>query len=112
MERQKEVLERELLSLIGQLQHASTVVKPSRVFLSRMISLASTLKGLDRLCHLNYAFHSDLEWWHKFLAGWNNVFLFWEVNKLNPDLTLLSDASGQLGLWCFIQNSMVPISVA
>ena len=96
VERQKEVLERELLSLIGQLQHANTVVKPSRVFLSRMISLASTLKGLDRLCHLNYAFRSDLEWWHKFLAGWN-VSLFWEVDMLNPDLTLLSDASGQWG---------------
>ena len=93
----KKCSKRELLSLIGQLQHASTVVKPGRVFLSRMISLASTLKGLDHHCRLNCAFHSDLEWWHKFLAGWNNVSLFWEVNKFNPDLTLLSDASGHWG---------------
>ena len=93
----KKCLKRELLSLIGQLQHASTVVKPGRVFLSRMISLASTLKGLDHHCRLNYAFRSDLEWWHKFLAGWNSVSLFWEVDKLNPDLTLLSDASGHWG---------------
>ena len=93
----KRCSKQELLSLIGQLQHASTVVKPGRVFLCRMISLASTLKGLDHHCRLNHAFRSDLEWWHKFLAGWNNVSIFWEVDKLNPDLTLLSDASGQWG---------------
>ena len=82
----KRCTKRELLSLIGQLQHASTVVKPGRIFLSQMITLASTLKGLDHHSRLNQAFRSDLEWWHQFLAGWNNVSLFWEVNKLNPDL--------------------------
>ena len=45
---------------------------------------------------MNYAFRSDLEWWDKFLAGWD-VSLFWEVDKFNPDLSLLSDASDQWG---------------
>ena len=85
----KRCSKRELLSLIGQLQHASTVVKPGRVFLSRMITLASTLKGLDHHCRLNCAFRSDLEWWHKFLAGWNNVSLFWEVNSLHVTGTFM-----------------------
>ena len=38
---------RELLSLIGQLQHAATVVRPGRTFQRRMIDLAARFSRLD-----------------------------------------------------------------
>ena len=60
---------RELLSMIGTLQHASTVVKPGRTFLRRMIDLSK------RNVHLrvNTDFHADLQWWATFIDSWNRV---------------------------------------
>ena len=58
---------RELLSLIGQLQHACRVVRAGRTFLLRMIDLSSVPKELDHWVRLNRAFQSDLHWWDLFL---------------------------------------------
>ena len=66
---------RELLSLIGNLQHVCRVVKPGRVFLCRMIDLASGVKELHHFVRLNKGFRSDLEWWALFLREWNGVSL-------------------------------------
>ena len=52
---------RELLSLIGQLQHACCVVRPGRTFLRRMISLAKVAKQLHHHIRLNRGFKSDLQ---------------------------------------------------
>jgi hypothetical protein len=46
----------ELLSLVGSLQHASTVVKPGRVFLRRMIDLSKCQMHLDAPMRLNADF--------------------------------------------------------
>ena len=62
---------RELLSLIGQLQHACQVVRPGRTFLRRMIDLSTTARELHHHIRLNLGFQSDLEWWALFLSGWN-----------------------------------------
>ena len=51
---------RELLSLIGQLQHACKVVRYGRTFLRRMINLSMTTKCLHHHIRLNASFHSDL----------------------------------------------------
>ena len=56
----KMCLKRELLSLIGQLQHACRVVKPGRSFLWRMIDLSITTTELHHHIRLNKGFHSDL----------------------------------------------------
>jgi len=48
----KSCTKKELLSMIGQLQHACCVVKPGRTFLRRMISLSASVKEL----------HSNMEW--------------------------------------------------
>ena len=62
---------RELLSLIGHLQHACRVVKPDHVFLQCMIDLASVAKELHQFVRLNKGFRSDLESWALFLHVWN-----------------------------------------
>ena len=55
---------RELLSLIGSLQHATSVVKPGHAFVGRMIDLSTTRKHPEAKIHLSWEFRSDLEWWH------------------------------------------------
>ena len=52
---------RDLLSLIGQLQHACCVVKPGRTFQRRMIDLSSVAKELHHRIRLNKGFRSDLQ---------------------------------------------------
>ncbi len=47
---------RELLSLIGQLQHACCVVRVGRTFLRRMIELSSIMKELYHRVRLNEGF--------------------------------------------------------
>ena len=87
---------RELLSLIGQLQHACRVVPPGRSFL-RMITLSTTAKDLHHHIRLNAGFRSDLQWWSAFLADWNGRHMLACITKVNPFATLLSDASGNWG---------------
>ena len=64
---------RELLSLIGNLQHASAVVKPGRTFLRRMIDLSKRQVHLNSHLRLNVEFRADLQWWATFLDSWNGV---------------------------------------
>ena len=92
---------RELLSLIGQLQHASRVVRSGRTFLRRMIDLSSVPKELHHRVRLNVAFRSDLQWWSLFLADWNGISLLSSVCKAPPSATVTSDASGGWGCGAF-----------
>lgn len=52
----KSCTKRELLSLIGHLQHACKVVRPGRTFLRRMIELSTTGKQLHHHIRLTAAF--------------------------------------------------------
>ena len=97
----KSCTKRELLSLIGQLQHACRVVRPGRTFLRRMIDLSTVAKELHHHIRLSTAFRSDLQWWALFLEGWNGVSLFESVVPKPPTATLTSDASGSWGCGAF-----------
>ena len=68
----KKCTKRELQSLIGQLQHASTVIKPGRTFLRRMYDLLGLVKQPHHHIHMNTEFRSDLAWWSLFFR-----FLEW-----------------------------------
>ena len=69
----KSCRKQQLLSLIGQLQHACRVVRAGRTFLRRMIDLSTIAKKLHHQIRLNKAFQSDLLWWDTFLEDWNGV---------------------------------------
>ena len=92
---------RELLSLIGQLQHACKVVRPGRTFLRRMIELSTVAKQLHHHIRLNKGFQSDLEWWALFLPTWNGIAMMSSVCRTQPTATVTSDASGRWGCGAF-----------
>ena len=72
-ERGKLCTKRELLSLIGQLNHTCKVVCCGRSFLRHMVNLSTSVKELHHHVHLNVSFRSDLHWWATFLPAWNGV---------------------------------------
>ena len=88
---------RELLSLVGQLQHACCVVRPGRTFLRRMISLSKGVKELHHHIRLNKGFKSDLQWWGCFLPVWNGSSMMEGVHRYRFSATVTSDASGRWG---------------
>ena len=51
---------RDLLSLIGVLQHAATVVKPGRTFVRSLIDASTTVKSLEHYIHLNAHARADI----------------------------------------------------
>ena len=85
---------RELLSLIGQLQHACRVVRPGRTFLRRMIDLSSSVMGYDHWVRLNCGFRSDLRQWEE---QWNGVALCKSLITRIGRASITSDASGRWG---------------
>ena len=94
----KKASKREILSLVGLLQHATKVVKPGRTFVARMYSEAARLKSLSHFTRLTKDFHSDLRWWHLFISTWNGVS-FLECSHQAPpaDYRITTDASGSWG---------------
>ena len=97
----KHCLKRELESLIGQLHHASTVVKPGRSFLRRMIELDKSARCPNRPIRLNRAFRSDLAWWKLFIDKWNGTSMLSTLALREAGITVISDASGSWGCGAF-----------
>ena len=97
----KSCSKRELLSLIGQLQHACCVVKPGRSFLRRMIQLSTVAKELHHHIRLNTGFRSDLKWWSCFLTSWNGIGMMSCLGVHHYSATITSDASGSWGCGAF-----------
>jgi len=96
---------REILSLVGSLQHATKVVRHGRAFVSCMYSTAAKLRKLHFNTGLNVEFRSDLCWWHIFLADWNGLSLLqWDDEHWSPDHLIQTDASGAWGCGAFWQG--------
>ena len=88
---------RDLLSLIGSLSHACKAVRAGRTFLRRLIDVSTTVHQLDRHVRLTTSARSDLEWWFQYCSCWNGISMMSTVHKANPDITILTDASGKWG---------------
>ena len=59
----KKATKRRILSLVGQLQHATKVVKHGRTFVARLYSTAAKVRELDFYTRLNMDFRpAALEW--------------------------------------------------
>ena len=101
----KKATKREILSLVGILQHAGKVVRPGRTFTARMYSAAARVKELHYFTRLNMEFRSDLHWWHTFITSWNGLS-FLRVPDLQPsfDGQVQTDASGSWGCGAFYSN--------
>ena len=96
---------REILSLVGLLQHATKVVRPGRTFVRRMYSVAARVRELDFYMRLNKEFQSDLHWWDTFLSGWNGVsFLRVASRTPAPQAVIQTDASGSWGCGAYFNG--------
>ena len=66
---------RQLQSLLGNLLYIQKCVKPSRIFLNRMLELLRQNYDKNSIT-LTHDFKRDLCWFHKFLATYNGVSYF------------------------------------
>ena len=94
----KTATKREILSLVGLLQHATKIVRSGRTFVARMYQTAAKLRELTFFTRLNKDFRSDLYWWHTFISSWNGLCI---LRKTNPNsfinFRIQTDASGSWG---------------
>ncbi len=100
----KSCSKRELLSIIGQLQHACCAIRPGRSFLRRMIELSKCVRELHHRVRLNAGFRSDLRWWGCFLPIWNGSCPMATLCRVSPQVALTSDASGSWGCGAFTSD--------
>ena len=67
------IKKRDLLSLIGLLNHAASVVRPGRTFLRSLIDASTTVDHLDHHVTLHAQARADIIWWHTFINRWNGI---------------------------------------
>ena len=108
---QKKATKREILSLVGLLQHACKVVRPGRSFVSRMYITAAKLKQLSHYTCLSKDFRSDqicIGGMPSFPYGTGQVFyrpLFIRPISITPSTLMPQDH----GVWCILLPSLVPV---
>lgn len=93
----KVMTRRELQSLSGLLQHATKVVRPGRAFLRNLYALQSVGSRPSHNVRLNVHARADILWWHLFVPRWSGMSILWDRNRLQPQVTVYSDASGHWG---------------
>ena len=102
----RKATKRELLSLIGKLSFAARAVPVGRLFLRRLITLASTVVHLHNRIRLNAEAQADITWWQTFLPTWNGTAKFIDLNSvLAADMLLYADASGTHGCGAYYQSA-------
>ena len=96
----RKATKRQILSLVGLLQHATKVVRLGRTFLTRIYSTAAKLKQPFHWKKLSAVFRSDLHWWHVF--GMKSAFcLQWRCPRLLPDASSSWKCGAWFAGWCF-----------
>ena len=100
--KKKNATEREILSLVGLLQHATKVVRCRRTFIARMYAMVAKIKELHFFTRLNKEFKSDLAWWYAFVQHWNGFSILLPPNL--PQTTIQTDASGSWGCGTVYNN--------
>ena len=94
----RKATKKQILSLVGLLQHATKVVRCGRTFVRRMYSTVVKLKDMSFYTRLNKDFKSDLYWWYFFSDCWNGLSLLCTTNtRSSADYCIRTDASGSWG---------------
>lgn len=101
--RKKAGTKQDLLSPIGTLNHACKAVRQSMSFLRRPIDLSKVAQHLHHHIRLNVAARSDIQW-YQFAVPWNGVSMLLEWKKQNPDVDIISDASGNWGCETYCES--------
>ena len=91
---QKRVTKRQLLSLVGKFTFAARVVRTGKAFISRLLHLAKSARGLHHYVKLTQEARADLTWWYRCISTHNGVSYFaptWDVDNTTH---IYTDASG------------------
>ena len=88
-------------SLAGLFQHATKVIHSGRAFLHRLYALQLVGHSPLHRIHLSVAAQGDILWWHVFASEWNGLSLLWNSSRHNPDVFVVSNASGSRGCGAF-----------
>ena len=88
----KSASKRELQSLIGKLQFVGKCVKPSRIFISRILVLLRGLKHSRYKVRLNTEFRKDIQWWINFMHVYNGVSMIKTCDWSKVDQIFTTDA--------------------
>ena len=83
----------ELQSLIGKLQFVSSCVKPSRVFICRLLNWLRQIQDTGSLLPIPFSIKKDLIWWKKFLPVYNGISMMDFNDWSEPDSVISCDAS-------------------
>ena len=103
--KRKKAIEREILTLVGLLQHATKVVKLGCTFITRMYATAAKVKKLSYYTRLTKEFRSDLQWWHMFLTKWNGISVLCTLYITCPqDHQIQTDASETWGCGAYFNG--------
>ena len=100
----KTATKREILSLVGLLQHATRVVRCGRTFVARMYATAAKVKELHYFTRLNREFRSDIAWWYTFIQCWNGLSMLHKFKSPTYRFTIHTDASGSWGCGAFMSG--------
>ena len=89
---------KELLSLLGLLNFACSVIKPGRAFLRRLINLCIGVTELHHFVKIDQEAKLDIAVWLEFLTSFNGKSFFLYEEKVSSDsLQLYTDAAASLG---------------
>lgn len=89
---------RDLLSVIGLLNFACSVIRPGRAFLRRLIDLSIGVKHLHYKVRLKLGAKEDMLTWLRFLEHYNSAtFFIHEKSLTSAEISLQTDAAGSLG---------------
>ena len=102
----KKVQLKELQSLIGLLNFATTVVTPGIAFLRRLYDLTQGVNRPSHFIRLRSEVKADLRVWLSFLSSFNGISFFRNEEWCNSTkLNLYTDASGSIGFGAVFGNS-------
>ena len=89
---------KQLLSLLGLLNFACSVIRPGRAFLRRLINLFIGVKELHHYVKINKEAQLDVLVWLEFLSNFNGkAFFLYEEQVSSDALQLYTDAAGSVG---------------
>ena len=103
----KTATKRQILSLVGLLQHATKVIRCGRTFVARMYATAAKVKQLHFFTRLNKEFQSDVAWWHTFIHCWNGLSILHNFQAPSHTVTIQTDASGSWGCGAFMSGQWI-----
>ena len=85
----KSATKREILSLVGLLQHATSIVRCGCNFVAQMYATADKVKELHFFIRLNKKFQSDIACWHTFIQCWNGLSMLHRFQPPPTDLLFI-----------------------